>query len=140
MDVRQDTTTCDGGTDQAVELLVTSNRKLQVSWSDTLHTKVLGCIACQFEHLGGEVFEDGRCVDGSLGADSDVVLGSVLQVTVDTTDGELDAVEVQGARISSRREERKQTVVSKLPTGQCQQASESSHQNGAVAIFSSPVV
>lgn len=89
MDVWQDTTTGDGGTNQAVELFVTSDRKLQVSWRDTLYTQILGCVSCQFEHLSGEVFQDGGCVDGSLGTDADVVLGAVLQVTVDTTNREL---------------------------------------------------
>lgn len=91
MDVWQDTTTCDGGTDQAVELLVTSDSKLQVSGRNTLDTQILRCVTCELENLGGKVFENGRGVDGSLGTDADVVLGSVLQVTVDTTDGELEA-------------------------------------------------
>lgn len=109
VDVWQDTTTCDGGTDQTVQLLVSSDRKLQVSWRDALHTKVLGCVARQFEHLGGEVLQDRRCVDGRLGADSDVVLGAVLQMTVDTTDGELDSV-------MQPKRESKAKVVSRLAT------------------------
>lgn len=85
----QDTTTSDGGTDQAVKLFVSANRKLQVTGCDALDAKILGCVTCQLEHLGGEIFQDGGCVDGGFGADTDVVLGSVLQVTVDTTDREL---------------------------------------------------
>lgn len=45
----------------------------------------------KLENLGGEVLEDGRGVDGSLGSNTHVVLGADLEVTVDTSDGELHA-------------------------------------------------
>ena len=43
----------------------------------------------QLEDLGGEVLEDRGGVDGSLCADADVVLRALLEVPVDTADGEL---------------------------------------------------
>ena len=43
----------------------------------------------EFEYFGGEVFEDGGSVDGGFSSDSHVVLSSNLQVSVNTTDGEL---------------------------------------------------
>lgn len=90
VNVWQHTTSGNGGTNHAVELLVTSDRKLQVSWRDTLHAQILGRVARQLEHLGGEVLQNGRCVDGGLSTDTHVVLRAVLQVTVDTADGELE--------------------------------------------------
>lgn len=89
MDVWKHTTSGDGGANHAVELFVASNRKLQVSWCDALQTHILGGIARQLKHLGGEVLQDGRCVDGGLGTDADMVLSAALQVTVDTSDREL---------------------------------------------------
>lgn len=56
---------------------------------NTLHFEVLGSIACQFEHFGRQVFEDSSRVDGSLGADTDMVLSAILQVAVNTADREL---------------------------------------------------
>lgn len=89
VDVRQDTTTSNGGTNQAVQLLVATDGKLQVTGSDALDAQVLGRVAREFEDLGGEVLEDGRRVDSSLGADTDVILSTTLQVSVDSSDWEL---------------------------------------------------
>ena len=44
---------------------------------------------CEFEHLGGEVLEDGGRVHGGLRADAHVVLCALLEVAVDTAYGEL---------------------------------------------------
>lgn len=89
VDVWQHTTSGDGGTNHAVQLFVSSDRKLQVSWRDTLHAQILRCIARQLEHLGSQVLQDGRCVDRGFGANANVVLRAVLQVAVDTADREL---------------------------------------------------
>ncbi len=97
VNVRQDTTSGNRGAHQRVELLVSSNRQLQVSRRDALHAQVLRCIACKFEHLGGEVLQDRRGVDGGLGTDADVVLRAVLEVTVDTTDRELRSIKTESA-------------------------------------------
>ena len=44
VDVRQDTTEGDGGTDEGVELLVTTNGELQVAGRDTLNLEILGSV------------------------------------------------------------------------------------------------
>lgn len=44
VDVWQDTTEGDGGTDQGVELLVTTDGKLQVAGGDTLDLEILGSV------------------------------------------------------------------------------------------------
>jgi hypothetical protein len=45
--------------------------------------------SCELEDFGGQVFEDGGNVDGSLGPNAHLILGVVLQETLDTTAGEL---------------------------------------------------
>jgi hypothetical protein len=46
--------------------------------------------SCKLENFGGQVFEDGGNVDGSLGSNAHLILGVVLQETLDTTAGELE--------------------------------------------------
>lgn len=129
----QDTSEGDCGADQGVELLVTTDGKLQVAGGDTLDLEVLGgvlqnrdCVsinstvaesqaapeqaprwnaereggdsgmthACELEDFGSQVLEDSGNVDGSLGANTHLVLGVRLEETLDTTAGELEAMEV----------------------------------------------
>lgn len=91
VNVWKNTTSSDGSTDQRVKFLITTNSQLQVTGCNTLHFKVLGGIACQFEHFGCQVFEDSSRVDGSLGTDTDMVLSTILQVAMNTADRELQA-------------------------------------------------
>ena len=51
MDVGDDAAAGDGRLDQGVELLVTTDGKLQMPWRDSLHLQVLRRIACQLEYL-----------------------------------------------------------------------------------------
>jgi hypothetical protein len=53
--------------------------------------------SCQLEDFGCEVLENGGHVDGGLGADAHLVLGVVLEETLDTTAGELEKVSVWGS-------------------------------------------
>jgi len=46
--------------------------------------------SCELENFSGEVFEDGGNVDGCLGSYAHLVLGVVLQETLDTATGELE--------------------------------------------------
>jgi hypothetical protein len=45
--------------------------------------------SCELKNFGGEVFEDCSNVDSSLGSHAHLVLGVVLQETLDTTTREL---------------------------------------------------
>lgn len=59
MDVWDDSSSGDGGLDESVELFVSSDSKMKMSWGDTLHLKILGGVTGQLEDFGGEIFEDG---------------------------------------------------------------------------------
>ena len=59
MDVWDDTTAGDGGLDEGIELLVTTDGELQVARGDALDLEVLGGIACELKHLSSQVLEDG---------------------------------------------------------------------------------
>lgn len=89
VDVRKDTSEGDRGLNQGVELFVTADRKLQVTWRDTLDLKILRGVACQLEHFGGKILQDGGNIDGGLGSNAHLVLGLALQETLDTTAWEL---------------------------------------------------
>jgi len=91
VDVGDDAAAGDGRLDERVQLFVSTNGQLQVTRSDTLHLQVLRSVASQLENLSGQVLEDGGGVDGGGGADATVGGRAVLQVTVDTTHGELEA-------------------------------------------------
>jgi len=78
VNVWDDTTTSDGGLDQRIQLLVTSDGQLQVSWRDSLHLEVLGGVACKLEDLCGQVLEDGSAVNCGCGSDSAVSTDSAL--------------------------------------------------------------
>lgn len=89
VDVWDDTTASDRGLDQSVEFFVTANSQLQVARGDSLHLKVLACVASQLENLSCEVLEDGGRVDGGRGADTTVGAHSTLEEPVDSAHGEL---------------------------------------------------
>jgi len=90
VDVWQDTTKGDGGTDQSVELLVTTDGELQVAGSDTLDLEILGSVACKLEYLGGQVFENGGKVDGGFGADARLLARDGSEMALYATAGELE--------------------------------------------------
>jgi len=90
VDVGNDAAAGNGRLDKGVQLFVSSDGKLQVTGSDTLHLQILGSVACQLEDLSCQVLEDGCRVDGGGGADTSVRGGPVLQVPVDTTHRELE--------------------------------------------------
>ena len=89
VDVGNDTTTCDGGLDEGIELLVTTDGELEMTRSDTLDFQVLGCVSSELENLGGQVLHDGRGVDSCGRSDALLLGNTLLQVSVDTSDREL---------------------------------------------------
>jgi len=45
--------------------------------------------SCELENFSREIFQDGGHIDGGLGSDAHLILGVVLQETLDTTAWEL---------------------------------------------------
>ena len=62
MDMRDNTTTGDSGLDKGIELFITSDCKLQVSWSDSLHLKILRSIEMH-DKEGAQVAMRGHLAD-----------------------------------------------------------------------------
>jgi len=89
VNVGDDTTASNGGLDEGVELLVTSDGELQVAGGDTLDLQVLGGVTGKLEDLSGQVLEDGSAVDGGSRTDTTTSVATILEEAVDTADGEL---------------------------------------------------
>ena len=71
VDVGQDTTLSDGDTSQQLaQFLIIADSELDVSGYDAGLFVVTSGVACQFEDLSGEVFEDGSQVHGSTSTDT----------------------------------------------------------------------
>ena len=62
--------TGDGGFDEDVQLFVSSDSQLQVSWGNSSDVQFLGGVSGQLEDLSSQVLEDGGSVDCGGGADS----------------------------------------------------------------------
>jgi len=51
---------------------------------------------CELQYLGSQVLQNGGCIDSCFCADADIMLGSLLQITVDTSDRELEGIDGLG--------------------------------------------
>lgn len=89
MDVRNDTSSSNCSLDEPVEFLVSSDSQLEMSWCDSLHLEVLGCVSSKLKNFGCQVLEDGSTVDCSSCSNSLLSRHSSLDESVDSTDWEL---------------------------------------------------
>ena len=87
--MRQHTSKRDRCPNQCIKLLIPSNRKLQVTWRDAFDLQILCRVASQLQNFGGQVFEHGGEVDGSLGADARLLSRYRAEVTLYAAAGEL---------------------------------------------------
>jgi hypothetical protein len=53
--VRENTAKGDGGTDEGVQLFITTDGELKMPRSDTLDFEILGGVSCEFEDFGSKV-------------------------------------------------------------------------------------
>ena len=91
VDVGEDAAGGDGdAAEKLVELLVVADGELEVTGRDAALLVVPGGVAGQLEDLGGEVLKDGGQVDWGAGTNSGTD-GGLLDVSVDTTDWELES-------------------------------------------------
>ena len=91
VDVWDDTTTSNSSLDEGIELFVSSNSQLEMSWGDSLDLQVLGSVTCELQDLSGEVLEDSSTVDCWSSSDSAVGRDSALEESVDSSDWELNS-------------------------------------------------
>ena len=89
MDVWDDTSTSDGSLDKSVELFVTSDSELEMSWSDSLDLKIFGSVTGELKNLSGQVLKDGGAVNCGSSSNSAVGADSALQDSVDSSNWEL---------------------------------------------------
>lgn len=89
VDVRDDTSSSNSSFDKSVELFVSSDGQLEMSWCDSLHLQVLAGVSSKLEDLSGEVFENSSWVDSGSGSDSLVGRDSLLDESVDSSNWEL---------------------------------------------------
>ena len=87
--MRNHTTTSNGCLDESIELLITTDRELKMTRSDTLDFQVLGSISGELENLGGQVLHDGCGVHGGSSSNTLLLGNTLFQVSVHTTNGEL---------------------------------------------------
>ncbi len=98
LDVRENTSLGDGHScEKLVQLLVVPDGELKMTGVDPRLLVVAGGVAGQLQYLSGEVFHDGRQVDGGSGSNT---LGVVAfsEMSVDSSHGELETSSA-GARL-----------------------------------------
>jgi hypothetical protein len=66
--------------------------------------------SCEFENFSGKIFENGGDVDGCLGSNTHLVLGVVLQETLDTTAWKLSENKVSNPILSKRMSVRRNSL------------------------------
>ena len=89
VDAGQDTTRGDGHlAEELGEFFIIANSQLDVAGDDPLLLVVLGSVTGQLEDLSDEVLEDSSHVDRGTSSNA-TCIASLLQVTSDTTNGEL---------------------------------------------------
>ena len=89
VNVGDDTTTSDGGLNEGIQLLVTTDGELKMAGSNTLHLKILGSVTGQLKNLSSKVLKDSGRVHSGGGTNTLLKSHTLLQETVDTTDGKL---------------------------------------------------
>ena len=102
VDVGQHSSGGDGHSSQeSVQLLVVSDSQLDVARNDAGSLVVAGSVSGQLQDLGSQVLQHGGQVHGGSGSDA-VSVSALTQVTVDTSDGELQTSSVSsGGRLAS---------------------------------------
>ena len=91
LDVGEDTTLSDGDTGQKlVQLLVVADSQLQVTGDDSGLLVVTSGVACELEHLSGQVLENGSQINWSTSSDSLAVVAGAQQA-VHATDWKLQS-------------------------------------------------
>merc|ERR1711991_912978 len=86
VDVGDDTTRGNRGLDEDVKLLVSTDGKLEMTGSHTLHLEVTGSVASKLKNLSSQVLQNSSHVHSSSGTDTPRGSRPLLQVRVNTSD------------------------------------------------------
>merc|ERR1712053_55638 len=70
VDMGDHTASSNGGLDEGVQLLVTTDGELQMAGGDTLHLEILTGISCQLQHLSCEILENSGTVHSGSSTDA----------------------------------------------------------------------
>lgn len=89
VNMRKHTASSDGSLDQWVQLFVTTDSKLKMPRCNTFDFEVLGRITSQFKNFCCQIFQNSCRVYRSLGSYTCIVSAPFLQITMNTTNGEL---------------------------------------------------
>jgi hypothetical protein len=76
VDVRNDSSSSNGGLDQGVKFLVSSDGKLQMSGGNSLDFQVLAGVSCQLKHLSSEILKNSSAIYSSGRTNSMVCIHS----------------------------------------------------------------
>ena len=87
--MRNDTTTSDGSLDKGIELFVTADGELKVTWCDSFDLEIFAGVASELEHLSCEVLEDSGRIDGRCRTNTAARAHSALEESVDSANREL---------------------------------------------------
>merc|ERR1719181_1717396 len=90
VDRRNDSATRNRLLDEHIQLLIAANRQLQMARRDSLDLQILGGVARQLENFGGQILHNGGGVDSGRVTDARLRVDTLLQHTMETTDGELE--------------------------------------------------
>ena len=90
VDVRNDTSSSDGGSNYVVELLISSDSQLKMAGGYSLHLQILAGVASKLENLSSEILEDSGTVNSRSCADSGLATHIALHQTMNSAYGELD--------------------------------------------------
>jgi len=97
VDERKNSSVGDGDvTQELVQFLVVSDRKLDVSGNNPCLLVVARGVACQLKDFSRQVFEDGSQVDGSARTDASRI-ATLSELTMNTSDRELEPCSVRSA-------------------------------------------
>jgi hypothetical protein len=89
VNVRNHTTTRNGGFDEGIQFFVTTNGQLQMPRRDTLHFEIFTGIPREFEHFGGQILQDRRGIYSCRCTNAMALMDGMFEEAMHTTDGEL---------------------------------------------------
>lgn len=91
MDVRKDTTRCDGdSSEKLVQFLIITDGELDVTRDNALLLVVTGCVTSELKDLSGEVLKDSGEVHRGTSTDAGSVTSNT-EVTMNAANRELEA-------------------------------------------------